>query len=87
MQPRHAPRIYKNRSTSSHLTAICLNSSWLLYERPDFQGRIIALEEGATDLENEWAECGPETEPHNRPPILIGSIRLVVRVSTLINHR
>ncbi|XP_020570370.1 beta/gamma crystallin domain-containing protein 1 isoform X1 [Oryzias latipes] len=52
---------------------------WLLYERPDFQGRIIALEEGATDLENEWAECGPETEPHNRPPILIGSIRLVVR--------
>ncbi|RVE55746.1 hypothetical protein OJAV_G00229230 [Oryzias javanicus] len=52
---------------------------WLLYERPNFQGRIIALEEGPVDLENQWADCAPETEPHERPPMLIGSIRLAVR--------
>ncbi|XP_041832601.1 beta/gamma crystallin domain-containing protein 1-like isoform X2 [Melanotaenia boesemani] len=52
---------------------------WVLYEKPDFQGRIIALEEGGIDLENVWAEPGPETDPHNSPPMQIGSIRLAVR--------
>ncbi|XP_024146811.1 beta/gamma crystallin domain-containing protein 1 isoform X2 [Oryzias melastigma] len=56
---------------------------WLLYERPNFQGRVIALEEGPVDLENQWAECAPETEPHERPPMLIGSIRLAVRDHSL----
>uniref|UniRef100_A0A3P9HID6 Beta/gamma crystallin 'Greek key' domain-containing protein n=1 Tax=Oryzias latipes TaxID=8090 RepID=A0A3P9HID6_ORYLA len=80
-----AYEIYRDLADASSLqfspliSVKVVRGCWLLYERPDFQGRIIALEEGATDLENEWAECGPETEPHNRPPILIGSIRLVVR--------
>ncbi|KAK5600134.1 hypothetical protein CRENBAI_007492 [Crenichthys baileyi] len=52
---------------------------WILYEKPDFQGRTIALEEGGTDLENVWAEPGPQTEPQNSPPIVVGSIRLAVR--------
>ncbi|XP_061563401.1 beta/gamma crystallin domain-containing protein 1 [Cololabis saira] len=51
---------------------------WVLYEKPDFQGRTIALEEGATELENMWAETGPETNPANSSPMIIGSIRLVV---------
>ncbi|KAM7367795.1 hypothetical protein PAMP_014070 [Pampus punctatissimus] len=51
---------------------------WIIYEKPDFQGRSIALEEGGIELTNEWAESGPETEPHNNPPMLIGSIRLAV---------
>lgn len=55
--------------------------SWLLYEKPDFQGRSIALEEGGIELTNVWAELGQETEAH--PPMLIGSIRLVVWVSAL----
>ncbi|KAM3602603.1 uncharacterized protein V6R79_007197 [Siganus canaliculatus] len=51
---------------------------WVLYEKPDFQGRCIPLEEGNTEVINEWADVGPETEPSDRPPILIGSIRLAV---------
>ncbi|KAM3594732.1 uncharacterized protein V6R79_013111 [Siganus canaliculatus] len=58
---------------------------WLLYEKPGFQGRIIALEEGPTELMNEWAE---EESPVNldhmgqpvpTAPMVIGSIRLAVR--------
>ncbi|XP_037541097.1 beta/gamma crystallin domain-containing protein 1 [Nematolebias whitei] len=52
---------------------------WLLYEKPGFQGRIIALEEGGTELENVWADLGPETEPHDVPPMIVGSVRLAVR--------
>ncbi|KAF1376712.1 hypothetical protein PFLUV_G00214320 [Perca fluviatilis] len=51
---------------------------WVLYEKPDFQGRSIALEEGGIELTNVWAEPGLETEPQNNPPMLIGSIRLAV---------
>ncbi|XP_070705111.1 beta/gamma crystallin domain-containing protein 1-like [Pempheris klunzingeri] len=51
---------------------------WVLYEKPGFQGRSIALEEGAIELTNVWAEPGPETEPHSSPPMLIGSARLAV---------
>uniref|UniRef100_A0A8C4H5S4 Beta/gamma crystallin 'Greek key' domain-containing protein n=1 Tax=Dicentrarchus labrax TaxID=13489 RepID=A0A8C4H5S4_DICLA len=52
---------------------------WLLYEKPDFQGRSIALEEGGIELTNVWAEPELETEPHsNQPPMQIGSIRLAV---------
>lgn len=62
--------------------------SWLLFEKPGFQGRIIALEEGPTDdLVNVWAEEGPPTtldqmgQPVPTAPMVIGSIRLAVRVS------
>ncbi|XP_054474144.1 beta/gamma crystallin domain-containing protein 1-like [Anoplopoma fimbria] len=51
---------------------------WVLYEKPDFQGRCIALEEGGIELTNIWSEPGPEAEPQNNPPMLIGSIRHAV---------
>ncbi|AWP20138.1 putative absent in melanoma 1 protein-like [Scophthalmus maximus] len=51
---------------------------WVLYEKPDFQGRCIALEEGGIELTNMWAEPGPEAEPHDIPPMQIGSVRLAV---------
>uniref|UniRef100_A0A3P8UIG5 Beta/gamma crystallin 'Greek key' domain-containing protein n=1 Tax=Cynoglossus semilaevis TaxID=244447 RepID=A0A3P8UIG5_CYNSE len=41
---------------------------WLLYEKPGFQGRVIALEEGPT-----------EQIPVPTAPVVIGSIRLAVR--------
>uniref|UniRef100_A0A673CIY9 Beta/gamma crystallin 'Greek key' domain-containing protein n=1 Tax=Sphaeramia orbicularis TaxID=375764 RepID=A0A673CIY9_9TELE len=52
--------------------------SWVLYEKPGFQGRNIALEEGAIELTNVWADSGPQTEPQSDSPMLIGSIRLAV---------
>lgn len=61
----------------------CFHHSWVLYEKPDFQGRTIALEEGGIELTNMWAEPGPETGAHSDPPMLIGSIRLAVWVSAL----
>ncbi|XP_040920916.1 beta/gamma crystallin domain-containing protein 1-like isoform X2 [Toxotes jaculatrix] len=51
---------------------------WVLYEKPDFQGRSIALEEGGIELTNMWAEPGLETESNNNRPMTIGSIRLAV---------
>ena len=61
--------------------------SWLLYEKPGFQGRIIALEEGPMEhIVNMWAEEGTPTtldsmgEPVPTAPMVIGSIRLAVRV-------
>ncbi|KAI7804449.1 putative absent in melanoma 1 protein [Triplophysa rosa] len=58
---------------------------WLLYEKPGFQGRSIALEEGPTELVNEWVESEPSGEvgPNGLPlpttPMVIGSIRLALR--------
>ncbi|KAF4084464.1 hypothetical protein AMELA_G00129050 [Ameiurus melas] len=58
---------------------------WLLYEKPGFQGRVVALEEGPTELPNEWAEpepdqeVGPDEIPVPTKPMVIGSIRLAVR--------
>uniref|UniRef100_A0A671WFE3 Beta/gamma crystallin 'Greek key' domain-containing protein n=1 Tax=Sparus aurata TaxID=8175 RepID=A0A671WFE3_SPAAU len=42
---------------------------WVLYEKPDFQGRTIALEEGGIELTNVWAE--PEHEPQVKLPVLV----------------
>lgn len=57
--------------------------SWILYEKPGFEGRCIALEEeGVTELPNQWAEEGEETSA----PVVIGSIRLAVRVSDLLER-
>lgn len=58
----------------------CFHYSWVLYEKPDFQGRLIALEEGGIELTNEWADSGLETDPEHQP-MVIGSIRLAVSVS------
>ncbi|XP_073682950.1 uncharacterized protein crybg1a [Garra rufa] len=58
---------------------------WLLYEKPGFQGRSIALEEGPIEVANEWAETEPSGEvgPNGLPlpttPMVIGSIRLALR--------
>ncbi|XP_056098794.1 mucin-17 [Rhinichthys klamathensis goyatoka] len=49
---------------------------WILYEKPGFEGRCIALEEEiVNELPNQWAEEGEETPA----PMVIGSIRLAIR--------
>ncbi|XP_061609003.1 beta/gamma crystallin domain-containing protein 1-like isoform X1 [Phyllopteryx taeniolatus] len=59
---------------SSIISVKVIRGCWILYEKPDFQGRCIALEEGGLELANEWAE----PELNNPSPMLIGSIRLAV---------
>ncbi|KAK5903435.1 hypothetical protein CgunFtcFv8_007215 [Champsocephalus gunnari] len=61
------------------VSVMVVRGCWILYEKPDFQGRCIALEEGGIELTNMWAEPGPETEPESLPPMQMGSIRLAVR--------
>ncbi|XP_016125091.1 absent in melanoma 1 protein-like [Sinocyclocheilus grahami] len=62
-----------------------IRGCWLLYEKPGFQGRSIALEEGPAEIANEWAETEPSGEvlPNGLPlpttPMVIGSIRLALR--------
>uniref|UniRef100_A0A8C9ZNQ3 Crystallin beta-gamma domain containing 1a n=1 Tax=Sander lucioperca TaxID=283035 RepID=A0A8C9ZNQ3_SANLU len=63
-----------------------IRGCWLLFEKPGFQGRIIALEEGPTEhLVNMWAEEGtPPTldqmgQPVPTAPMVIGSIQLAIR--------
>ncbi|XP_071376214.1 beta/gamma crystallin domain-containing protein 1 [Centroberyx affinis] len=59
---------------------------WVLYEKPGFQGRTIALEEGPTQqIVNMWAEEGTPTtldqmgQAIPTAPMVIGSLRLAVR--------
>uniref|UniRef100_A0A3Q2CJW9 Crystallin beta-gamma domain containing 1 n=1 Tax=Cyprinodon variegatus TaxID=28743 RepID=A0A3Q2CJW9_CYPVA len=59
---------------------------WLLYEKPGFQGRVIALEEGPMEqIVNIWADEGtPETlnqmdQLVPTTPMVVGSLRLAVR--------
>uniref|UniRef100_A0A3Q0QPA3 Beta/gamma crystallin 'Greek key' domain-containing protein n=1 Tax=Amphilophus citrinellus TaxID=61819 RepID=A0A3Q0QPA3_AMPCI len=68
------------------ISVTIIRGCWLLYEKPGFQGRVIALEEGPTDrIVNMWAEEEiPATldemgEPIPTAPMVIGSIRLAVR--------
>ncbi|KAM6992411.1 uncharacterized protein LKV04_008472 [Tautogolabrus adspersus] len=63
---------------SPHISVKVVRGCWVLYEKPDFQGRCIALEEGEIELTNMWAESLPGTEPQTSQPMLIGSIRLAV---------
>uniref|UniRef100_A0A8C7KS07 Crystallin beta-gamma domain containing 1a n=1 Tax=Oncorhynchus kisutch TaxID=8019 RepID=A0A8C7KS07_ONCKI len=62
-----------------------IRGCWLLYEKPGFQGRTIALEEGPMELVNVWAEevtsgaLDQMDQPVPTSPMIIGSIRLAVR--------
>ncbi|XP_051546496.1 beta/gamma crystallin domain-containing protein 1-like [Myxocyprinus asiaticus] len=61
---------------SSVISVKVIRGCWILYEKPGFEGRCIALaEEAVTELPNEWAEEAGLTST----PMIIGSIRLSVR--------
>ncbi|XP_061742383.1 beta/gamma crystallin domain-containing protein 1-like isoform X2 [Nerophis ophidion] len=75
-----AYEIYRDLADATHLklsniiSVKVIRGCWILYEKPDFQGRCIALEEGGLELINEWAEPAQ----NNTAPMLIGSVRLAV---------
>ncbi|KAK1170375.1 beta/gamma crystallin domain-containing protein 1-like [Acipenser oxyrinchus oxyrinchus] len=58
---------------------------WIFYEKPHFQGRSIALEEGQTELVNVWNEVACEenaagdSKPDTPAHMVIGSIKLAVK--------
>lgn len=62
---------------------LCFTLSWILYEKPNFEGHTIPLEEGELELSGLWGledvlEGNEEAE--STKPVVIGSIRHVVQV-------
>lgn len=56
--------------------------SWILYEKPNFEGASIPLEEGELELTNIWDEnTSEEEECKSAKPAVIGSIKHVVKAS------
>ncbi|XP_028808880.1 uncharacterized protein LOC114763391 [Denticeps clupeoides] len=59
---------------SGEFSARVVRGCWILYEKPGFEGRSLALEEGNIELANVWE--ADEAIPTS--PMVIGSIRLAV---------
>ena len=61
--------------------------SWILYEKPNFEGHSIPLEEGELELSGLWGIEDilerNEDEAVSPKPMVIGSIRLVVQVGKI----
>lgn len=57
--------------------------SWILYEKPNFEGPSIPLEEGELELTDIWGPGTSEeqTDCKSQKPAVIGSIRHVVKAS------
>ncbi|XP_060938951.1 titin homolog [Limanda limanda] len=71
---------------SSVISVRVIRGCWLLYEKPGFKGRVIALEEGPSEqIVNIWADQDTPTtldqngQPVPTAPMVIGSLRLAVR--------
>lgn len=71
----------------TQLILVCLR--WVLYEKPNFKGEKVALDEGDIELtspfspsEEQQQNGGEETKGQNPPArkFIIGSIRRAVRV-------
>ncbi|XP_026582448.1 beta/gamma crystallin domain-containing protein 1 isoform X1 [Pseudonaja textilis] len=58
-----------------------IRGCWILYEKPDFEGVSIPMEEGELEFSNLWGEEALDNEDTCKAPepIVIGSIRHVVK--------
>ncbi|XP_006276794.2 beta/gamma crystallin domain-containing protein 1 isoform X2 [Alligator mississippiensis] len=57
-----------------------IRGCWILYEKPNFEGASIPLEEGELELTNIWDEnTSEEEECKSAKPAVIGSIKHVVK--------
>lgn len=61
--------------------------SWILYEKPNFEGPSIPLEEGELELTDIWGAGTSEEQSDckSQNPAVIGSIRHVVKASNISN--
>lgn len=63
------------------MASLCFVLSWILYEKANFEGHSIALEEGELELSGLWGmEDILDEEAESDKPVVIGSIRHVVQV-------
>uniref|UniRef100_A0A803VDR4 Crystallin beta-gamma domain containing 1 n=1 Tax=Ficedula albicollis TaxID=59894 RepID=A0A803VDR4_FICAL len=63
-----------------------IRGCWILYEKPNFEGPSIPLEEGELELTDIWG-AGPSEEQSDcksQEPAVIGSIRHVVKASSIM---
>ncbi|XP_044283050.1 beta/gamma crystallin domain-containing protein 1-like [Varanus komodoensis] len=60
-----------------------IRGCWILYEKPNFEGPSIPLEEGEIELTNLWGEESSDNKDEctSPEPAVIGSIRHVVKAS------
>ncbi|XP_077159010.1 beta/gamma crystallin domain-containing protein 1 isoform X2 [Paroedura picta] len=58
-----------------------IRGCWILYEKPNFEGPSIPLEEGELELTNIWGEqpSDDKDECKSSEPVVIGSIKHVVK--------
>ncbi|XP_029451188.1 beta/gamma crystallin domain-containing protein 1 isoform X2 [Rhinatrema bivittatum] len=61
---------------SPEISIKVVRGCWLLYEKPDFEGLSIPLEEGEMELTNLWGDI---VEEGAAVPAVIGSLRQVVK--------
>lgn len=62
---------------------LCFMLSWILYEKPNFEGHSIPLEEGELELTSLWGTediLERKEEEESAKPVVIGSMRHVVKV-------
>lgn len=59
--------------------------SWILYEKPNFEGPSVPLEEGELELSDIWGASASE-EQNECKSVVIGSIRHVVKASNVIKE-
>lgn len=69
------------------IVLLCFILSWIFYEKPNFEGHSIPLEEGELELSGLWdiediLERNDD-EAESAKPVVIGSIRLVVQVGKI----
>lgn len=59
--------------------------SWILYEKPNFEGPSIPLEEGELELTDIWGAgiSEEQSDCKSQKPSVIGSIRHVVKASNI----
>lgn len=55
--------------------------SWILYERPHFQGQKCVLEEGEKVLNRDWTL---QNRKHPQRNFVLGSVKRVLKVELLI---
>ncbi|CAM5132090.1 unnamed protein product [Natator depressus] len=65
---------------SSVILVKVIRGCWILYEKPNFEGPSIPLEEGELELDNIWGEnTSEEKDEYNSKSAVIGSIKHVVK--------